>query len=84
MKSNKIKALFIIKGYSMKSVAKLINHDYQSLRRKVLSDTLQIREVELIADKLNLTAFEVIEFFLPNVFQKLKLEGLIKESCSNQ
>ena len=72
MVANKIKSLLRSKGYSMRKYCMENGLTYQNFTRDIREGVLLLSDAEEIAIKLNLTQREIIEFFLPVVFEKLK------------
>lgn len=68
-----IRKCLATRGYfTIRSFCKAHNIKYNSFLRDINLNVLRLSDVELIATKLNLTGYEIVEFFLPTVFENLK------------
>lgn len=61
------------RGYfSIRSFCLAKNVNYNNFLRGVTLGVLKLSDIEEVSIKLGLTESEVVEFFLPNVFENLK------------
>lgn len=75
MAKNKVKSLFALKGYTIRNFCLEHDWDYNGFLRRINLGLIKISEIEYIAIQFKMTPAEVVEFFLPNVFENIKHEA---------
>jgi hypothetical protein len=84
--ANKLKSIMLLCGYkSTREFCKRNNLEYQSFLRKLNStQDYALQDVQTISDSLNLTPDDIVEIFLPKLFQKMKRHSRVIQNKKHE